>query len=89
MGTLHFVCAVLHAPPEVAAAYHQAHLDTHVHALLDHAAHIVDNIKVQTPVGFPGQGLTADFQKNSPIFDLRQITHSFLIFPYFNIIPGN
>ena len=50
-GALHLAAAVLHAPPEVAAAHDHAHLDALVAALLDNAAHAVDHIKIEAPGG--------------------------------------
>ena len=73
---LHGVAAVLHAAPEVTAAYHHAYLDPQVHAALDHVAHLADHVEVQPSGRVPRQGLAADLQQYPLILWLLQWNHS-------------
>ena len=61
---LHPVAAVLHAPPEVAAAYHDGHLYPGLGARLHHVAHLADHIKIQTAPAVSSQHLAADLQQH-------------------------
>ena len=72
-GALHLAAAVLGAPPEVAAADHQAHLDAHVQALLDDVANPADHLKIQAGVLVASQSLAADLQQHALINRLCHI----------------
>ena len=62
-GPLHFAAAaVLGAPPEVAAADDQTHLNAHVQTLLDDVAHLTNDLKIQTGMLVSRKGLAADLQ---------------------------
>ena len=63
-GTLNVTLAVLHAPPEVAAADDNADLHAHVHALLDDVRHLTQHLKVQAEVLLARQCLAADLQQH-------------------------
>ena len=68
-GTLHLpAAAILSAAPEVAAAYHQAYLNTHVQAFLENIANAADDLKVKTGALVAAQGLAADLQQNAFIY---------------------
>ena len=60
-GPLHTAGTVLQTTPEVAAAYHNGHLDALGHALAHHIANPADGVKIQAPVLAAGQGLSAEF----------------------------
>ena len=80
-------------PPEVAAAYHDADLDTQVIGLLDAAADGIHGCLVKAGAFFAPQGLTADFQENTVVFQFHKtITpHSYSINAhraYFTIKPA-
>ena len=80
-GTLHAVTAVLQAAPEITAANNNAHLDTHLHSLLDNIADLADDVKVQTTVCGACQRLSADLQQHPLIFRLIHAgIHSHLSF---------
>ena len=76
-GALHPVAAVLEAAPEIAAAHHDAHLDTTVYTLLDHVAHAADHVEVQAPAGPAGQRLAAQLQKNPLVLRFAHTVISF------------
>ena len=63
-GALHLVSAVLQAPPKVAAANHNAHLDALINAVLHRSAHGMDEGEVQSPSGVGCQGLSAELQQD-------------------------
>ena len=98
MAALQLAGTVLDAPPEVAAANDQAHLDTHLHALLDGGANRVNLVKIQTETvtgsSLFTQRLTADLQQDALVLDLRhEDSHSFSnsnhILSYFNVSRRN
>ena len=60
--SLHIIAAVLLAPPEVAAAYHNAHLDAQLGTFFDGIGHFVNHIKVQAAPFVASQGFSADLQ---------------------------
>ena len=65
---LHPAAAVLDAAPEVAAAYHNTHLDAQLDAALNHIADAADHIKIQATRGLSSQGFAADLQQHPLIF---------------------
>ena len=78
--TLHFAAAVLHAPPEIAAADDQADLDTQIMALANHFTHGVNLGKIQAYRHILGnaltQGFAAELQQNPPIFCIRHCIYA-------------
>ena len=60
VGPLHFIRAILHAPPEVAAADDQTDLYTLFMALADDLTHWVDDTIIEPPVLIASQGFTAE-----------------------------
>ena len=75
-GALHLAAGILGAAPEVAAADHQAHLNTHIQALLDDIAHLADDFKIQAGMLITSQSLAADFQQDSLINRFSHIRSS-------------
>ena len=80
MRTLHFAAAVLHAPPEIAAADDQADLDTQIMTLTDNLTHGVNLGKIQAYRYILGnalaQGFAAELQQNPPIFCIRHCIYA-------------
>ena len=75
---LHLLGPVLQTAPEVAAADHDADLQTVVHTTADDVADLPDDVKVQAAVGFARQSLAADFQQHTVIFQFTgHKKHSF------------
>ena len=75
-AALHPVAAVFQPPPEVAAAHHNAYLNTSLHTLFNDLGHLSDHVKIQSPPCVARQGLSADFQQHSAIDRLFHICHS-------------
>ena len=93
MAALHLAGAVLHAPPEVAAADDQTHLDTHIDTFLDGSGDRVHLGKIQTEAvtldSLLTQCLTADLQQDALILQFIQkgslLCKYLHILSYFNI----
>ena len=68
-GAFH-ILAVLEAPPEIAAAYHDADLHAHIDALPHHFGDGFQHVEIDTPMAFgiPGQGFAADLEKHAFVF---------------------
>ena len=74
VGALHPIRAILDAPPEIARADDQTDLHTHPGAFLNGVTQMVDNVKIQPAALFARQGLSTDFQQNTPVLDLTQVS---------------
>ena len=78
-GALHPAAAILDATPEVASAYHQAHLNAKRHAFLDNVADLADHLKIQAGMLLTGQRLAADLQQHALVHWFFHVSHPFAI----------
>ena len=85
MAALHLAGAAFDAAPEITAADHKAHLNTHIHAGLDGGCHIRDLCEIQTKAIALGrlltQRLTTDLQQDALILQFIQTESPFPIYP--------
>ena len=59
-GAFDLAFAVFHAPPEVSAPHHEAHLGSRMNAFTDGLRHPVEGGKIQATMAVAGQGFPAD-----------------------------